>query len=190
MGYIEPVELITKKGRRVTLRTAQPEDGEKVLQYTKQVLTEAPFLVTAPEEFQVSAEEEKSFLADILDSSGRLALLAECKGRVAGFLDFHNGTRIRTRHTGNFGMSTDADFRGEGIGRGLAEELCRWAEANPLIEKINLEVLTENKAARNLYKSIGFTTEGRQKKAVKINTAYYDMELMTRFTNEGTSRRS
>ncbi|TVP85985.1 MAG: N-acetyltransferase [Alkalicoccus sp.] len=188
MAFIEPVDVLTQKGRTVTIRTAVPEDAEKILVYTKQVLAEAPFLVTTLEEFHVTIEEEESFLTGILESSGRLALMAEYAGEVAGFLDFHSGTKSRTKHTGSFGMSTAEDYRGEGIGSAMTDALCRWAEAHPLIEKINLEVLAENRAARRLYEKMDFSEEGCRRRAVKINTQYHDMILMTRFTDAVSSR--
>lgn len=186
-----PVELsriqervdTVKNGQRVHIRTALPEDAERVIALTKTVMETSPHLMTTVEEFHLTNEIEKEILDGLLLAEGKLAIVAECDGRVVGFLDFHNGRKKRNQHHGSFGMSVLYDYRGLGIGTALLEELLRWAEASPLIEKVSLEVFSENKAAVALYEKAGFQREGRQLEAVKLGDGTYDdLLIMSRFT--------
>ena len=52
-------------------------------------------------------------------------------------------------------LVVDVDFRGQGIGKQLIESVKNWTlERN--LEYIELNVLSENKKAINLYKKINF----------------------------------
>jgi len=80
-------------------------------------------------------------------------------------------------------MSIAKAYRNQGVGKSLLKVLLDWAEENPLIEKVCLEVFAENENAIALYKRTGFVEEGRSRKAVKINEEqYHDLILMAYFT--------
>jgi RimJ/RimL family protein N-acetyltransferase len=49
-----------------------------------------------------------------------------------------------------------------------------WANANPLISKIDLRVRLSNRRAIQLYESLGYQVEGWIRRAVKIDGQYDD----------------
>ncbi|WP_028391164.1 GNAT family N-acetyltransferase [Bacillus cihuensis] len=183
MGFIKPKHFVNKNGEPYTIRTALPEDAEKVLRFNQTIISEAPFLLTMETEFKVSYEQQKQFLKQIFDDNGKLAIIAEYQSNIIGFLDFHNGHKKRIQHQGSFGMSIADKFRNQGVGKAMLTLLLAWAKENLLIEKVCLEVFAENTNAISLYAKIGFVEEGRKVKAIKVNEdIYYDLISMAYFT--------
>ncbi|MGG2952754.1 GNAT family N-acetyltransferase [Geobacillus stearothermophilus] len=136
MGSIQPRRLMTASGRSIVVRTASPEDAERVVAFVKAVAAEAPYLLTTEAEVVTTSERQKQWLQQMADDPGKLALLAEHDGEMIGFLDFHNGNKRRTKHQGSFGMSVKNGFRGQGIGTALLAALLDWAKENPLFFNI------------------------------------------------------
>ena len=55
--------LALRDGRKITIRSVEPEDAAGMLQYMKIMLGETPFLLRTPEEFNYTVEEEARILA-------------------------------------------------------------------------------------------------------------------------------
>ncbi|MCA0972422.1 GNAT family N-acetyltransferase [Halobacillus litoralis] len=183
MGRTDEFRFKTKDQRYVLIRTAVAEDAEQVLDLTNEVIRTSAYLLTTEEEFKLSVETERDLLDSLLVSEGSLALVAECEGEIAGFLDFHNGRKKRNKHQGSFGMSVLPAYRGHGIGKALLQQLMHWAEGSPLIEKVSLEVFSKNRPAISLYEREGFIEEGRKREAVKLGESLYDdLLIMARST--------
>lgn len=182
MGEIQIKQFLMKDGKKFIVRTALPEDADKLIVFNKTIFVEAPYLVTTEAEFKVTGEQQKQLLQKMLDDNGKLAILAEYDGEIIGYLDFHNGHRQRIKHQGSFGMSVLKEFRNQGVGRALLTVLLDWAKENPSIEKVCLEVVADNTIALRLYRNFGFVDEGRKSKAIKIDEQiYYDLILMACF---------
>lgn len=68
------------------------------------------------------------------------------------------------------------------MGRALLQALLDWAQGNPQVEKIWLEVFGTNGRGIHLYEKLGFVEEGRLSKEIKIAPEHYiDLVLMSRF---------
>ncbi len=62
------------------------------------------------------------------------------------------------------------------------ETLLKWATAEPLIEKVCLEVFTTNIGAIRLYRKLGFVEEGLRPKDIKFGPErYVDTLTMYKF---------
>lgn len=183
MANIKEKQMTLKNGDCITIRTALPEDAKTILNYTKKLLVETPYMLTTSSECNLSLKQEREFLQEYLLSKGRLAIVAELNHEIIGFLNFQNGRKLRNQHTGEFGMSVSTAYHNQGVGRSLLTALLDWARSNPLIEKVCLEVFSTNKSAIALYKKVGFIEEGRKLKAIKLDTnSYDDLVLMAKFT--------
>ncbi|MYL70564.1 GNAT family N-acetyltransferase [Halobacillus litoralis] len=183
MGQIELNPYKLKNGQEVQVRTARIEDAFKILEFNKEIISNSPYLLTTEEEFQLTVEQQKDFIKKIVNDEGKLAIVAEYRGDIVGFLDFHNGNKKRIKHQGNFGMSVSASFRGKGIGKALLIGLLNWAKMNPFIEKVSLEVFASNTNAIFLYEKVGFIVEGQKQEAIKDDLGrYFDLILMAYFT--------
>ncbi|GGL60927.1 GNAT family N-acetyltransferase [Sporolactobacillus putidus] len=113
-------------------------------------------------------------IESVLSRENALFLIAESGGQIVGNLDFSGGSKSRTAHTGEFGISVLKDYWGEGIGKALVAELINWAHKNDVIRKINLRVRTDNARAIRLYKSFGFEEEGTIRRDFLIDGVFYD----------------
>lgn len=80
-------------------------------------------------------------------------------------------------HIGRLGMGVKIEHRRQGIGRRLLSECIRAARAWG-IEKIELEVYSDNGAAIHLYESEGFEKEGLRKCSRKLEGKYQDVQIM------------
>jgi len=188
MAEIIQQKFVLKKGETLIVRTALPSDAKNIIQYVRTIFRESPFMLTTEPEFTMTVEKEKQFLQDCLKSEGKLALVAEVDNRIIGFLNFQNGNKRKIRHTGEFGMSVAQEYRNLGVGSALLKILLNWAEDNPIIEKVYLEVFAKNTAAIALYKKMGFIEEGCKVKGVKIDQQTYDdILLMAQFVEKGTT---
>ena len=59
-------------------------------------------------------------------------------------------------------IATHPDYRRQGFGRAIVESLIKYAKMNGL-DSISLEVRESNRAAIDLYTSLGFKVEGKRK---------------------------
>lgn len=182
MSRIQPKALITRTGQEFTIRTAQSEDGAALLAYIRPVAAETEFFLLEPDEFPETAEQERKWVQDHLDNPGQIVLLAEVSGAIIGSLSFENGSHRRITHRGSLGIAVVREWRGRGVGTALLETLLEWATANPVIEKVCLEVFATNKTAIRLYESLGFVEEGLRPKDIKLGPGrYVDTMAMYRF---------
>lgn len=75
-----------------------------------------------------------------------------------------------------WGVYVAEDVRGEGFGRALLEALIARARSYPDLEQLTLAVATEQRAARELYASLGFEVWGLERRALKLPDRYVDEE--------------
>ena len=162
----------------VIIRQAKLEDAEAVLNIQRDVILEDQYLITTPEEFHNSVEQQRDWLQKILDNNRETLLVAEQNSKVVGWIVFQSPNRNRLAHTGSFGMMIQKEYRSLGIGKRLINELLDWAKKNPFIEKVSLGVLSTNHRAIALYKSMGFTEEGRKINEIKIKENEYVDDIL------------
>ena len=77
-----------------------------------------------------------------------------------------------------WGMYVRPQARGGGVGARLVEAVIDHARAH--VELIELTVVSENAAARRLYRRCGFEEYGLEKRAAKYRGRYHDDVLMAR----------
>lgn len=153
-----------------------------MLAYIRPVAAETEFFILQPDEFPQTDEQERKWVQDHLDHPGQIVLLAEADRTIIGNVSFENGPHRRIAHRGSLGVAVVKEWRGRGVGRMLLETLLDWARANPLIEKVCLDVFATNQTAIRLYKSLGFVEEGLQSKDIKLGPErYVDTLAMCRF---------
>ncbi len=99
-------------------------------------------------------------------------------GEVVGWCDVTpKTTRSIYAHCGVLGMGLLPPFRGQGIGKRLMLRTLEAAKAFGL-QRIELTVRENNKNAIALYRSVGFETEGVQRRAVQLDGVYENVVCM------------
>jgi len=107
--------------------------------------------------------------------------VAEGDGKIVGWCDIAGMTRPGTTHCGVLGMGLLPDWRGQGLGRRLAQAALTKAAAIGL-ERVQLEVYADNAPAIALYEKLGFVVEGKRRRARKLDGVYTDIVMMARLT--------
>lgn len=165
----------------MTLREATPDDAEELIAYIHRLDAEPdPMIPRAPGEFQMTAEAERTLLAEYAASDNSVYLVAEAEGRLVGCLSCTGGKRRATRHNADFGMSVASEWRGRGIGTALLGHLVAWAEGTGILRRIELEVYAHNAPALHLYQKFGFVEEGRRHRGYFQHGRFIDGVLMAR----------
>ena len=174
--------LTAKNGQTFTIREATAEDAEELLPYARAVAAETDFFVIEPDEFPATVAKEREWIEGHLGHPGKLLLMAEAEGAIIGNVSFAVGPVRRLAHRGVLGIAVVKAWRGQGVGTALMETLLAWAAASPTVEKVSLEVFTENHSAIRLYRKLGFVEEGLRPREIKRGPGKYaDALLMCRF---------
>jgi len=170
---------MSKNDLNITIRTGKLDDAESILNIQRDVISENDYLISTPEEFNNTIQQQLEWVRKISDNDRETIIVAEIGGKVVGWIVFQSQNRKRLSHSGSFGMMIQKEYRGIGIGKMLINELIDWAVKNPFIEKIGLGVFSTNHRAIALYKKMGFVEEGRKINEIKISeNEYVDDVLM------------
>ena len=101
------------------------------------------------------------------------------QGQLVGMAGFFRYSLAKARHKGRiWGVYVRESCRGQGIGRALLVALLERIRACPGVEQVSLTVVGGQEAARNLYRSLGFSPYGLEPHGLKIGDQYFDNEHM------------
>jgi RimJ/RimL family protein N-acetyltransferase len=182
MAEYKSQQFNSKSGAQVTVRSATKQDAASILDLSSSVIGEEVYQLTSSSEFKMTIDAEEKWIDSHLQKPNHIILIAEMNSKIVGLLDFSNGHRQRIAHTGEFGMSVDKTLRDQGIGSLLLQVLIEWTTQNTTIEKIGLNVHSNNERAIALYKKMGFEVEGIRKRDLKYGDGQYvDTVVMGRF---------
>jgi len=123
-----------------------------------------------------SPDETRAFLKHIIE--GNLPQVTALAGdTVVGFCDILPNTAVGFTHVARLGMAVRAQWRRQDIGRQLLDA-CLALAKKAGIEKVELEVFSDNLGAIRLYESCGFAREGVKLRGRKLDERYQDVVLM------------
>ncbi|MFC3748940.1 GNAT family N-acetyltransferase [Paenibacillus sp. GCM10012306] len=144
-----------------------------------------------PEAFLSSYEDEKDMPLGMVETrlqpdQDKFTLGAfNDNGELVGMVTFIRENREKVKHKGLVvAVYVSPEARKLRLGFALMQELIARAAQLEGVEILNLAVMSGNEAAVKLYESLGFTSYGKEKKAVKIGDTYYDDEHMSLDLNE------
>jgi len=177
-------EHITKDGREFTIRQPTGDDAGDIIDYSKMLFASTDQVLTTLEEYTITAQQERTWISNFNEDPNSIIFIAKVQHRMVGLLFFVGGSKKKNAHTGELGISVHPEWQGLGIGQQLMGSLIQWAQNNPAIEKIFLNVFATNQRAIRLYKYLGFKEEGRFIKAIKQSEGEYvdvlQMYIMTK----------
>jgi putative acetyltransferase len=129
-----------------------------------------------------SAEQWRKRIADPPDS---MHSLVACVGdEVVGQIGVDTSHRPRRKHVGQLGMAVRDDWQGKGIGSALMRAAVDLADRWLNLERLELEVYTDNEPAVRLYQKFGFVIEGTLARFAFRDGRYVDAYLMARLREE------
>ena len=123
------------------------------------------------------------YIKELSSRPGAMALVAEMKGELCGYLTIMPRYQAKLRHTSELNMGVRSSARGQGIGKLLLKEALRRARESGVLEIIYLMVRVDNTPAIRLYKNMGFDHVAVLKNDTKTRERYYDGYLMRKFVN-------
>ncbi|QCR32723.1 GNAT family N-acetyltransferase [Lysinibacillus sp. SGAir0095] len=162
------------------IRTIELRDTRNYLDLNKKI-DESGFMLYEPGEKQITFEQQEKFIERVLADHRSTMLVAEVDAQLAGFIAAIGNNLERTKHRASIVIGLLEEFRGQGIGKSLFEQIFMWAkEAN--ITRLELTVIKENQRAFNLYRKMGFVLEGEKVHSLMINgkpmNEYYLYKLL------------
>ena len=157
----------------VEIRPAREADAASLSDAVKAVAAEKWYLATID---GFSLEQTRAYLQRIRDDS-LPQVTALVGSEVVGFCDIIPDTAQGFAHVARLGMGVRSEWRRQGIGRRMLDA-CLSLARNSGIEKVELEVFSDNLGAVRLYESFGFSLEGVKVRGRKLDGRYQDVKLM------------
>lgn len=153
--YIEPMKLTLPDGRRVVLRSPEPEDAAADMRCMRLAAEETEFLLNSPEDVGDDVRRHAAALENVRDDPDQLLLLCvrgdEVVGRLHGFLK----PRCKVRHRFRLGLCVLRECWGQRLATAMlrvAERIAREMGCT----QAELEVMAHNSRAIRLYERTGY----------------------------------
>jgi len=167
-----------RNGEILNIRQASVHDAETVIKFVKAIGDETNNLTFSGSEFTNTIEEEEAILRDHAEKENQIFVLAFIDGEIAGQMNARASHKPRLRHACEIGISTRKHHWGKGVATEVLTYLIEWAQANPIIRKINLKANVSNKKAIALYERMGFQHEGVHKRDFYLHGEFEDSVSM------------
>lgn len=101
------------------------------------------------------------------------------EGEIIGHIDIRSNNRLNSHHRVLLGMGVHKKFRSLKIGQKLLEFVIQYCRENSNITWLDLEVMTMNIPAKNLYEKMNFEHLSTTKDMFRIDGISYDSTCMT-----------
>ncbi len=118
---------------------------------------------------------------------GCYSLVAEYDGEIIGQLGLSVCDNQRRKHVASFGMGVKEAYQGRGVGCQLLQAALMLSDKWLNVQRIELEVYTDNEAAIKLYQKYGFVIEGEAKHYAFRNGEYANVYHMARLRSYAES---
>lgn len=168
-----------RDGRTMLIRNLYAQDAQTVLDTTRLVMGETPYLSRYPDECVMSAAQEVEWIERAQKNPRGLNLGAFVDGKLVGMCSMLPvAPQERMRHRGGVGLSVVRAYWHMGVGAALLTAAINGARLCGL-EQLELDVTGENERARALYRRFGFVEFGIHRRAMKYRDGRYaDLVLM------------
>ncbi len=173
--------IVLKNGTQITLKIADQENAEKVVDFYNFIGGESDFLSFGKNEFPMGIEAEKKHIESMSKENNSVMIIAFDKDEIAGIITINSSQKRKMKHVGMLGIGIKIKYQGEGLGNILMQESIEWAKTNGVTKKISLVTRHDNEIAYKLYEKLGFETEGIFKKDNIENGKAYDSIYMSLF---------
>ena len=147
--------LTLKNQKTVTIRQAEIDDAEKLLNCIKTYVPQSEYIPKLEQEIKLTIEQEKEWINYFLTNENSLLLIAEFDNEIIGNIDLTGNRRKIMEHTAVIGMGMLKEWRNTGLGTALLKLAIEWAKENPILELLWLQVYTDNELGLGLYRKNG-----------------------------------
>ena len=171
--------------KNIAIRALNENDARSFQTLRLRALKEHPdaFSSTYERESAYSMEFVAERLRRTAESRNNFTLGAYLQEELIGVVGFRRIDGVKEQHRGHiWGMYVRSEEQGKGIREGPS---CPRPSILPIrfpdLEQIELDVVTRNRQARNLYTSLGFASCGIDPRALFVDGEYLDEERMVLF---------
>ena len=151
----------SKKGTDIVIRYPKMSNAKELWKFINTLSKERTFILYQGE--KVSLKKETEWLEKTMQRMKKkeeVGLSVFIGKKIIGMSGVRMGNKIKS-HIGNFGILIRKEYRGEGIGWLLMNEVMMEAKKNlKNLKIVTLDVFEANKIAQNLYKKMGFKKYG------------------------------
>jgi len=161
------------------IRQAEERDTESFATLIREVENTTNFMLFGPGERKFNPEAQRKMIKAFTAEKNSNIFLAESVNELTGYLIAKGGSASRNKHSAYLVIGIKEVFRGAGIGTRLFEELFSWGKEAG-IRRLELTVMSENRAGITLYKKMGFEIEGVKKDSLLVDGQYKDEFYMAR----------
>lgn len=174
-----PESIVLRNNKDARLVPAPDASPSSYMQYQQAVYSETPYTGTAPQEAVQTVQAATELLYGLASSTSCLPIFCVYDGIIIGeaFVSLHQ--RYMARHRATISVSVLRQYWGIGVGTALLHKACTTALSMPDITQLELDVVTGNVRAIQLYMKYGFQIVGTLPNHHKLaNGAMYDSFLM------------
>lgn len=150
------------------VRRIQPGDAEAFLALCKRLDAETMLMMLEPGERTIDTNEQRSRLERL--GENETFFVAE-EETLVGFLALRGYQPKRKRHCAYLVIGILQAYTGQGIGTALFENAEAWAKECG-ITRLELTVMTHNRAGLALYHKRGFVVEGLLRNSLRVDGRY------------------
>lgn len=161
------------------IRAINSNDAECFVHLIKQVESESQYMLYESGERMMDPEQQEKRIAAMKDAGNSTIFVVEENKELIGYLIALGGNARRNKHSVYVVIGILSQYRGMGIGTKLFKHLEDWA-ADHHIHRLELSVITSNKAGVQLYKKLGFEIEGTKRHSLYINGEFVDEYYMSK----------
>ncbi len=166
---------------RPAVRHARPSDAAALHELQAEIYAEGRWFVgDGPPSAQTLERRLRAFGEETTLYLVAIPPKGPPKGEVCAWLELHRLTPKRLRHVAMLTLAVSESWRQRGVATKLLENAYRWAEQHN-VQKIQLNVRSNNSAALALYRSQGFEQEGCERAQIREGERYEDNLLMAKF---------
>lgn len=172
----EEKKITLKNGKTAVLKSPSIADAEKMLNYIKKACDETDFLARYPEEWNITVEQEESWVTRLRSAPNTLGITCYVDNEIAGNCEINFKEEIKTSHRAIVAIAILKDYWNLGIGSSMFEELIVAAQKRET-EIIELEFVEGNERAKHLYEKFGFRIISEKPNAFKLKDGTYLKEI-------------
>lgn len=169
----DAIQIKDKLNRNVILRSAELSDAADLIDYLKITTGETPYLIREPEEVTITVEQEKSFIESKINAEKELMLVATINGKHIGNCSLMSiAPYKRYAHRCEIAIALYQEYCGCGIGKAMMQTVLEVAKELGY-EQAELEVVSDNTGAIEMYKKLGFEKYGEFPNNMKYSDGTY-----------------
>ena len=167
----------------IDYRRAGVEDAEAVYIFGRQLLSETSLMLLFPDERAKSIDDMRFVIQRFHEMPRHFLINAWDGDLCVGEALCMGGQFLRNKHGGRVGVGVLATHYGQGIGKGLMEEIERISTEHE-IRRLELTVMSQNERAHRLYRSMGYRDEGVNRQSLFVDGKWVDEIMMSKLLDE------